>query len=160
MWEKIMIQKNEVTIRQQAIQELVKKMAVSDQNQLVVLLKEHYEIEANQAVVSRDLHKLGIVKKMINGVLCYEMPNVDISAEILRLALEDIIHNETTIVIKTHPGLAAFVGDCIDQHVDLEVLGCIAGENVVFVTPLSVKNISKIYKKICEKFHFKKKKEL
>lgn len=145
--------------RQQAIQQLVKKNSVSDQNQLVALLLDDYGIETNQAVVSRDLRKLGVVKKIINGLLVYEMPDVDVTTEILRLALVDITHNETMIVIKTHPALADFVGDYIDQHSDLEILGCISGENTVFVTPFSIKNISKTYEAICEKFQFKKKKK-
>lgn len=144
--------------RQKAIQELVKKIAVSDQKQLVELLKQQYKIETNQAVVSRDLRKLGVVKKMVNGVLSYEMPDVDVSAEILRLALIDISHNESMIVIKTYPSLAGFVGDCVDQYHDLDLLGCLAGENVVFVAPKSIKNIHKTYEKVCEKFRFKKKK--
>lgn len=143
--------------RQEAIKELIKKTAVSDQNHLVKLLLEHYQIEANQAVISRDLRKLGIVKKMVNGILCYEVPDLDVKSEILRLALVDITHNESMIVITTHPALADFVGDCVDQYDDLEVLGCLAGENVVFVTPKSVKNIKKVYDHLCEKFHFKKK---
>lgn len=146
-------------VRQNAIKELVKTKSISDQKQLVEFLIEHYEIETNQAVVSRDLRKLGVIKKMINGVLSYEMPDVDVSAEILKLALIDINHNESMIVIKTQPGLADFVGDCVDQHHDLEVLGCLAGENVVFVTPKSIKNIRKTYEKVCEKFHFKKMKD-
>lgn len=143
--------------RQNAIKAIIQKMAVSDQNQLVQLLKKHHNIEANQAVISRDLRKLGIVKKMINGALCYEVPDLDVKTEILRLALVDITYNESTIVITTHPALADFVGDCVDQYDDLEVLGCLAGENVVFVAPKSIKNIKKVYEQICEKFHFKKK---
>jgi transcriptional regulator of arginine metabolism len=142
--------------RQKAIGELVKKMAITDQKQLVGLLQKQYGIEANQAVISRDLRKLGVVKKMINGVLTYEMPDVDISAEIFRLALIDICYNESLIVIKTQPGLAAFVGDFIDQYPDLDVLGCLAGENVVFITPITIKKIQKTYEKICRKFHFKR----
>lgn len=149
--------KKDAASRQKAISALVKKRAISDQNQLVMLLKEEYGIEANQAVISRDLRKLGVVKKSVNAVLCYEMPNVDVSAEILRLALVDINHNESMIVIKTHPALADFVGDSVDQYDDLDVLGCLSGENVVFVTPKSIKNIHKTYEKICEKFQFKKK---
>lgn len=145
--------------RQKIIQELIRKTVISDQKQLVEHLKEHYKIEANQAVISRDLRKLGVVKKMVNGVLSYEMPDVDVSTEILRLALVDISYNESTIVIKTYPGLADFVGDCIDQHEDLEVLGCLSGENVVFVAPKSIKNMHKTYEKLCEKLHFKKKKD-
>lgn len=142
--------------RQRAIKELVKKMAISDQKQLVALLSEHYGIETNQAVVSRDLRKLGVIKKLIKGASLYEVPEVDVETEILRLALVDIVHNESMIVIKTHPGLADFVGDCLDQYNDLEVLGCLAGENVVFVTPVSIKTIRKTFAAICEKFHFKK----
>lgn len=154
-----MSHKDEAALRQKAIQEVVKKKAVTDQKQLVDLLKDHYKIDANQAVISRDLRKLGIVKKMVNGVLSYEVPDIDVSAEIVRLALIDIDHNESMIVIKTHPGLAAFVGDCVDQYQDLDVLGCLSGENVVFVAPKSIKAIHKTYEKVCEKFHFKKMKD-
>lgn len=146
-------------IRQNAIQELVRKMAISDQKQLVELLKEKYKIKANQAVISRDLRKLGVIKKTVNGTLLYEMPGTDVTTEILRLALIDINHNESMIVIKTHPGLADFVGDCVDRYTDLDVLGCLAGENVVFVAPKSIKSIRKTYQKLCEKFHFKKKQD-
>lgn len=146
--------------RQNAIKELVKKMSISDQKQLVELLQEHYGIDTNQAVVSRDLRKMGVVKKMVNHALIYEIPDLDVSAEILRLALVDISHNESMIVIKTHPALADFVGDWVDHYTDLEILGCLSGENVVFVTPKSVKNIHKTYQALCEKFHFKKHKEL
>jgi transcriptional regulator of arginine metabolism len=60
------------------------------------------------------------------------------------------------IVIKTYPALADFVGDCVDQHINLDVLGCLAGENVVFVIPKSTKNIGRTCDAICKKFHFKK----
>lgn len=143
--------------RQNAIKELLVKCAVSDQKQLVELLFAHYGIETNQAVVCRDLRKLGVVKKMMGRSLVYEIPDTDVTTEILRLALVDISHNESMIVIKTHPALADFVGDCLDQHTDLDVLGCLAGENVVFVTPKSIKDIKKTCQQICEKFHFKKK---
>lgn len=151
--------KNLAAARQEAIKQLVKKIAVADQKQLVALLKEHEGIEANQTVVSRDLRKLGVVKKMVNGVLLYDLPDVDVSAEILRLALIDINHNEAMIVIKTHPGLADFVGDRLDQFNDLKILGCLAGENVVFVAPKSIKNIRKTYAQLCAKFYFKKRKD-
>jgi transcriptional regulator of arginine metabolism len=143
--------------RQKAIAELVKKKVIGDQKQLVLLLKQEYQIEANQAVVSRDLRKLGVVKKMINGSFLYEMPEIDVRAELLKLALIDMNYNESTIVMKTHPGLAGFVGDCVDEYDDLDVLGCLAGENVVFVAPKSTKNIHKTYEKLCDRFCFNKK---
>lgn len=142
--------------RQNAIKELVQTRSVADQNQLVELLKKHYGIIANQAVVSRDLRRLGIIKKIVNGTFSYEMPNLDVNAEILKLALIDIEYNEAMIVIKTYPALADFVGDCIDQYDDLDILGCLSGENVVFVTPRTIKNIRKIFEKLCARLHFKK----
>lgn len=153
-----MKEKNTATTRQQAIKDLLLKESISDQKQLVELLKKHYGIETNQTVVSRELHKLGVIKKLVKGVLVYEVPSVDTTTEILKLALVDIEHNEVMIIIKTHPGLAAFVGDCLDQHTDLDILGCLAGENVVFVTPKSIKKISKVTQDIKEKFYFKKSK--
>lgn len=156
--ESVMSDKKSAEVRQKAIGDLVRKMAISDQKQLVSLLEEHYQIKVGQAVVSRDLRKMGVVKKTVGGSLCYEMPNIDVSSEILKLALIDITHNESMIVIKTFPALADFVGDRLDQLQDGEILGCVSGENTVFVTPTSTKNIRKIYESLCAKLHFKKKK--
>lgn len=142
--------------RQDAIKEIVSKELISDQTQLVERLMSIYGIDTNQVTVSRDIGKLGIVKKKIRGKTCYELPSIDVRTQILNLALISVECNETMIVIKTHPGLAAFVGDCLDEHTDLNILGCLAGENVVFVVPKSVKTIEQIRLSICEKFSFKK----
>lgn len=142
--------------RQKAIKELLTKEMISDQNKMVELLKEFYDIDTNQAAVSRDLRKLGVVKKVVNDLLVYDLPTVDIQTEILKLAIIDIVYNEVMIVIKTHPGLADFVGDCLDQFTDLDIIGCLAGENVVFATPKSIKNIAKTAQIIAKKVHFKK----
>lgn len=151
-----MASKKGAASRLEAIKELIRKQEVSDQKQLVELLKEQYQLETNQAVVSRDLRKLGIVKKVIKGVLSYELPETDVAAEILRLALIDIAHNDSMIVIKTHAGLADFVGDFIDQLEEGEILGCLAGENTLFVTPTHIKNIRSVYEKLCVQLYFKK----
>jgi transcriptional regulator of arginine metabolism len=148
--------KKNATFRLEAIQELIQKREISDQKQLVELLAKHYQLNTNQAVISRDLRKLGVVKKVIKGVLSYALPETDVSAEILRLALVDITHNESMIVIKTHAGLADFVGDFIDRLEEEGILGSLAGENTVFVTPTHTKNIRSIYEKLCVQLYFKK----
>lgn len=147
--------KTTVQMRRKAIKELVSKEPINDQMQLVEKLLSQYKIETNQAVVSRDLRHMGIVKKQVKGSLIYELPDRDIDTEILRLSLEDIQYNESMIVIKTHPGLAPFVGDSIDHAASIDILGCIAGENVVFVAPKSVKNLHALYRDLCNHFHFK-----
>lgn len=152
-----MQKKDLISFRKKAIENLIKKNAISDQHQLITLLLQEYGIETNQAAISRDLRTLGVIKKNINGIMIYEVGDVDATKEILRLALIEINYNEVMIVIKTRSGLASFVGDYVDQQPDLEVIGCLAGENVVFVIPKSIKNIEKIYESVCESFHFKQK---
>lgn len=143
--------------RRQRIREIVSSKQVSDQKQLVELLAELYGIESNQAVISRDLRKLGIIKKPGEQESFYELPSTDIQVEILKLAVVDIQFNENMIVINTLPALAAFVGDQLDAYdEELEILGCIAGENVVFITPKSIKNIARVYERVCKKMHYKK----
>lgn len=144
------------TTRQEAIKELLKKEKICDQKQLVHLLKEKFGIETNQVAVSRDFKLLGVLRKTVGKGFVYELPDIDVRGEILRLAIVDITHNETMIVITTQPGLADFVGDCLDEHSDLAILGCLSGENVVFVVPRSITEIEESYKKICEKMYFKK----
>ncbi len=145
--------------RHEAIIELLGKELLSDQKQIVERLAEQYGIETNQAVVSRDLRRLGIVKKQINERFVYELPATDSMTEILKLAIIDIEHNEAMIVIKTHPALADFVGDCLDYFTDLEMMGCLAGENTIFVAPRSIKNIHKCFLAVCQRLHFKPKED-
>jgi len=151
-----MKKKHTSSFRQRAIKELITEKSISDQNQIAVLLGEKYGIETNQAVVSRDLRKLGVSKKPLKGIMIYEMNKLDVQTEIFKLALIDIEHNEVMIVIKTHPGLAAFVGDYLDQCTDLNILGCLAGENVIFITPKTISELSKTFHAICKKFQLKK----
>lgn len=141
--------------RQKAIEELLISEAVSDQNRLVELLLTRYNIETNQAVVSRDLRKLGVVKKQVNNSLIYEMPTADVNIEILKLAVLNVTHNEVMILVTTRPGLAAFVGDYLDKCTDIEIAGCIAGENMIFVMPQSIKNITRTFRSLCRAISFK-----
>lgn len=130
--------------RQEKIQELIQEYLLSDQHEIVELLEKNYQIKTNQAQVSRDLRKLGVVKcKGENGDF-YKLPHLDIHKEILNLSVSSIEHNGSLIVIKTRAGLAAFVADFIDEHFQDDLLGSIAGENTVFVTPRDLKDISRI----------------
>ena len=142
--------------RQTAIKELIQKIAISDQKQLVDLLEQEYNIKTNQTVTSRDLRKMGIVKKMVNGLLVYEMEEIDVTKEILKLAVLDIVKNEAMILIKTYPGIADYIGDFLDKNLGTEILGCLSGENVIFVTPKSIKTIDKTFEYVCKLVHFKK----
>jgi transcriptional regulator of arginine metabolism len=141
--------------RMAAIRELLEKQEVGDQGSLIERLATVYGIESNQTAISRDLHQLGATKRMIAGKTVYELPKFDASEEILRLAVLGIDHNESLIVIDTLPGLAGFVGDYLDVRGDLPVLGTLAGENVLFVTPKTTKEMKKCFEKICSILSFR-----
>lgn len=140
--------------RQDAIKELLKSKQVSDQKSLVELLSRQFGMDTNQTVISRDLRKLGVIKKQVNGVFSYQLPTIDIDQELLKLAVVHIQHNEVMVVIHTRPGLAAYVGDYLDNCQELDVMGCLAGENVVFVSPTSVSDIKNLYRAICSAVYF------
>ena len=150
-----MLKKQIVTKRQIAIEKLVKAHAVEDQPALIDLLKKEYNISTNQAAISRDIRKLGIYKRVRGEVMVYEMPTVDTVTEILHYAVQSCQYNEAMIVIKTVSGTADLVGDFIDAQNDLGVLGTIAGENTVFVLPITIKNIDQFFKHICQRLKIK-----
>ena len=113
-------------------------------------MNKYYDIETNQPAISRDLHELGVRKGMVDGKLIYEVPDSNVENEILKLAITDVVHNESMIVIKTLNGLAPFVGDVLDRHEEVGLLGTLAGENMVFVSPKSVEQIEEIFDHVCE----------
>lgn len=142
--------------RLEAINELITRFPVEDQEQLVNLLKRHYKIETNQSIVSRDLRELGVIKRVRDKLLVYEPVEVETTKEILYRAILDIEFNETTIVVHTLGGLADFVGDYLDTQESDELLGTLSGENIVLVIPKSVKNIAATYNTVCKLLHYKK----
>lgn len=143
-----MIDKKQTEDRLEAITKLVGTRSISSQHELIKMLKSEYNIDTTQAGISRDFRRLGISKRDVKGNMIYQMPEVDTTKEILRLAITGVAHNESLIVIKTLAGLAAFVGDFLDLHECDGILGTLAGENMVFVTPISTKEIKKTYKKV------------
>ena len=142
--------------RKEAIKKLIKQHPVENQDMLVYLLKAECGIETNQSAVCRDLRELGVTKYKFKNVMIYELQEIDVAKEILRLGILDIVHNESIIVVKTLAGLAPFVGDFFDQQTEIGVLATLAGENVVFITPQSTRTIAKVFEGVCQAAHFKK----
>ncbi|MBT4856287.1 hypothetical protein HOM50_04250 [bacterium] len=138
-----------INTRHDALKALIEQHPVENQLELVKLLKQEYNIEANQAIISRDLHELGITKKLQNGKLVYQNSSIDVSQEILNLGITDIVYNEAMIIVKTLPGLADYVGDYLDGQENSGILATLAGENVVFITPWSVQNIEHAFQQVC-----------
>jgi transcriptional regulator of arginine metabolism len=149
------MKKNKKEIRHQALTELISLYPIEDQTTLAALLKEKYNIETNQSIVSRDLRELGVTKKIVDEASVYEIDSSNTTYELLVRSIINIQHNESMIVVKTIPGLASFVGDFIDQQNLPELLATLAGENVVFVVPKSIHAIKATYIVICKTLHYK-----
>lgn len=148
---------NKVGLRQNAIKTLIQEYEVENQDDLVQLLADKCSIFANQSVVSRDLRELGVVKRLVKDKALYELPSLDVSQEILRLAVVDVCYNTSLVVVKTLQGMAAFVSDFLDTEADrIGILGTLAGENTVFVTPQSAEKIKDFYEKVCLALAFRK----
>jgi transcriptional regulator of arginine metabolism len=133
--------------RQKLIADFIDTGKVSSQNQLKGVLKKN-GIIITQATLSRDLSELGAVKKRLNnGRLVYLLPkNQDNNAQlkIAKKAIKDFVINvqpvSNQVVIKTTTAAAQVIADSVDNLYIEEIIGSIAGDNVVLIiTPSEIK---------------------
>ncbi|AGF72376.1 arginine repressor [Corynebacterium halotolerans] len=131
--------------RQAKILEILEKTRVSSQVQLSeLLLDEGFDI--TQATLSRDLDELGAKKvRPDNGRAYYTVGHVEQALaeqltgprEKLRRMLDDLVvsvdHSGNITVLRTPPGAAQYLASFIDRVGLEEVVGCIAGDDTIFV---------------------------
>ena len=125
--------------RQKKILEIVNRYNVETQDDLIDrLMIEGYAV--TQATISRDIRELQLTKTLTGkGTYRYIAPKrEDLAAGMkFNAALVDSIisveYAQNLVVIKTYPGLAAAVAGGIDGLVIAEVLGCVAGDDTIFV---------------------------
>jgi len=144
----IFINMTKATIqRQKLIADFIDTGNVSSQNQLKGVLKKN-GIIITQATLSRDLSELGAVKKRLNnGRLVYLLPkNQDNNAQlkIAKKAIKDfvikVVPVSNQVVIKTTTAAAQVIADSVDNLYIEEIIGSIAGDNVVLIiTPSEIK---------------------
>jgi transcriptional regulator of arginine metabolism len=136
--------------RHLAIKEILAHKVVAGQEDLLVLLKKA-GFEVTQATLSRDLKDLGVGRINTPGGARYVL-QTQVEEQKLRAFLgyeiEEIDSNESVIVVKTLPGRAQGVAGIIDGLRHPLILGTIAGDNTIFVTPKSVKKIPDLIKVI------------
>ena len=136
--------------RQEKIRELVENNKIGTQDELIKLLKES-GLNATQATMSRDIKDLKLTKISdgINGYY-YVFPNTISSSDLSKLnaSLTNLVVSVNStmnmIIIKTHPGMAQAVATGIDNIKSADILGCVAGDDTIFVvasTPEAAKSI-------------------
>jgi transcriptional regulator of arginine metabolism len=136
--------------RQLAIKEILGQRIIATQEELAQALKKA-GFAVTQATLSRDLRELGVGR-----VNAPEGPRYVLQPEneeqkmraFLGYEIEGIRANESIIVVKTLPGRAQGVAEIIDSLHHPLVLGTLAGDNTILVTPASVKKIPDVMRVI------------
>ena len=129
--------------RQKAILRIISENEVGTQEELQGLLKQE-GYDTTQATISRDIRELKLRKKSVDmGPQRYvaEISHKGLNQsgdsgsykQILASGIVELATAGNLIVIKTYSGVAMAVGAAIDNmHID-GVVGCIAGDDTIFV---------------------------
>ena len=141
--------------RQEKILEIIAKNNIETQEDLISALRSE-GFNATQATASRDIRQLKLVKVLDNGVYKYVAPKSDIDNlgtynHALFASITDIKYALNNVVIKTNPGLAQAVAAGIDTLHDVDILGCVAGDDCIILVSKSEdasKNITEKISKI------------
>ena len=125
--------------RQEKIREIVETYKINTQDELIRRLKEN-GFSATQATMSRDIKELKLAKISDgqNGYY-YVFPN-SISANDINKLNASLMHliisvncANNIVVIKTHAGMAQAVATGIDNIQSEDILGCVAGDDTIFI---------------------------
>lgn len=129
-------------------------------NQTEILKALHAKgLNCSQPKISRLLNQIGAVKVVDDkGKTHYRLPHEaglihEMTYPQEKLLMQhwilSMVDNESLIVIHTSPGAAAMVARVIDQQrSSLGVLGTIAGDDTIFVSPKKIVDIKLIMDKL------------
>ena len=138
--------------RQEKILEIIANNNIETQEDLISALKNE-GFNATQATASRDIRQLKLVKVLDNGVYKYVAPKSELDSagtynHALFSAITDIKYALNNVVIKTNPGLAQAVAAGIDTMHDVDILGCVAGDDCIILVSKSEEASVSITEKI------------
>ena len=126
------------------LRQLLLEGKVNRQEDICIALqsKGHH---VNQSKISRLIHKLNAIKsKNELGQVVYRLarePAPPTSSQLSSLVI-DVVANEAIIIVNTSPGAAQLVARVLDYNKNkTQILGTIAGDDSIFVAPLSTKAI-------------------
>lgn len=134
------------TARQSKILEILDKTRVASQVQLSDLLLDE-GIDITQATLSRDLDELGArkIRPDDGGRSFYAVAGAEAHLgngpggprEKMRRMIDELVvhtdHSGNTAVLRTPPGAAQYLASFIDRVGLEDVVGCIAGDDTIFV---------------------------
>jgi transcriptional regulator of arginine metabolism len=139
--------------RLQKLRRLLEEGLAGTQDEIREAL-ENLKFDVNQSTISRDLKKVGAVKMIdTSGRTVYRLAENIIDEQMgppptgLNELVLEVLNNESMIVINTTPGSASLIARFLDQFED-GILGTIAGDDTIFVSPKSTKGIERLARQI------------
>lgn len=141
----------------EAFKSLLKEEKFSSQSEIVSALQELGFDNINQSKVSRMLSKFGAVRTRNTKMeMVYQLPTelgIPTTSSPLRNLVVDIDHNDLLIVVKTSPGAAQLIARLLDSMGKSEgILGTIAGDDTIFITPTKSTPIETLMHTVSELF--------
>lgn len=143
--------------RQSTIVHIIENMNIHTHEELIAELKRE-GFNVTQATVSRDIKELGLIKvPSEDGGSVYSVPVTQNDGGGARFdVISDMIKNVVaalhTVVINTYPGMASAVAAALDSTMTEDILGSIAGDDVVLIITRSEEKASQLESKIREKY--------
>lgn len=130
---------NNKSNRLHVIKELVARHAISNQDELLIMLKDK-GFALTQATLSRDLKRLKITKMPNNqGEYVYTLPhalyNAGQRSEIQIIGTNSLEFSGPLAVLKTRTGYAGGIAAEIDENASEAILGTIAGDDTILIVP-------------------------
>ena len=128
--------------RQQQLLEIVTKIEVNTQEELIKIL-EAQGLKVTQATISRDIKELGLIKtagkskKYRYARVFDKQGDTNKLLELFKVAVVNITCAQNLIVVKTLTGNASAVAAAIDTQDIPEILGTLAGDDTVLVVAAS-----------------------
>ena len=138
--------------RHEAIIDLVRSHEIENQSELAYKLSE-MGYEVTQATVSRDIQKLNLIKVKSNGKFKYAVVETvdnfsDKYVRIIRETIKSMDIAKNLVVVKTQPGMAMATAAALDGLQLDEIVGSLAGDDVIFVATKSDDNAMLLMNKI------------
>jgi len=140
--------------RQAKILELVREYEIETQAELTRLLSEA-GFDVTQATVSRDIHEMKLTKISSAGQgYKYALPpqqDQEGIARLKRVFWDGFVSMDTAgnlLVIRTFNGMAMAVGAALDGIPLPEIVGCIAGDDVVMCATKSEQDAIELMEKL------------
>lgn len=125
--------------RQARLLQIIRNNHISTQEELADLMIGS-GMKVTQATISRDIKELGIIKVTnahgLQKYILMERSGEVVSLRLMKVFAEAVVHIDLAmnlVVLHTLPGMAQAGASALDSMRLKEIVGCIAGDDTIFV---------------------------